>query len=293
MTRTSRICVALVAILWGFNFVVIRWGLNDVDPAAMTALRFLFTALPLIFFIDKPTMPILVVALYGILFGCGLWGLVSLAIALKTPAGFASILLQSSAFMSVVVAIVVFKEEVSALQLTGVTSAFVGFLTIVVFRGDTVPLVGVALVFTAAGFWTACNTIVRKFKPQNVVSFIVWSSLFVPLPIMAFWGIEQIFAASGNGLARFELRLPSQNGWISILFQSYVTTLLGYGIWTRAISRYGLANVAPLSLLVPVSGLAFGWLLYDEALNLSESVGVMFVLFGLVALSWRSIKHGE
>ena len=285
MTVISRLSVALVAILWGFNFVVIRWGLDGMDVVTMTALRFLLTAVPIVFFIGKPTIPIYVVALYGMLFGCGLWGLVNLAIAFGTPAGFASLLLQSSAFMSVIVAWVVFKEDVSKTRLLGVASAFVGFMIIAVFRGDAVPLIGAALLFVAAGFWTTCNVIIRLYKPADVVSFIVWSSMFVPLPLMLFWVGEQILADNNIVSTLSELELPSLSGWLSIIFQSYVTTLLGYGVWAHAISRYGLANVAPFSLLVPLSGLMFGWLLYDEVLGTIELAGVTLVISGLVALS--------
>jgi len=69
------------------------------------------------------------------------------------------------------------------------------------------------------------------------------------------------------------------------LFQSYVTTLFGYGVWTWAIGKHGLVNVAPFSLLVPTSGLIFGWLLYGETLSSISIVGSMLILAGLALLS--------
>ena len=39
--------LVLVAALWGFNFVVIRLGLDNFPPLFFSALRFFFAAVPL------------------------------------------------------------------------------------------------------------------------------------------------------------------------------------------------------------------------------------------------------
>ena len=41
MDYKVRFLVVAVALLWGFNFVVIKWGIESIDPAMMTALRYL------------------------------------------------------------------------------------------------------------------------------------------------------------------------------------------------------------------------------------------------------------
>jgi O-acetylserine/cysteine efflux transporter len=38
----------LTAAIWGFNFVVLKVALEDIPPFLLTALRFLFTALPVV-----------------------------------------------------------------------------------------------------------------------------------------------------------------------------------------------------------------------------------------------------
>ncbi len=40
MRLTHIFLVSLVVVIWGGNFVVIRWGIEDVDPYTMTAFRF-------------------------------------------------------------------------------------------------------------------------------------------------------------------------------------------------------------------------------------------------------------
>ncbi len=42
MSPTHLAAALLMVTIWGFNFIVIRWGLNDVPPLTLTflALRF-------------------------------------------------------------------------------------------------------------------------------------------------------------------------------------------------------------------------------------------------------------
>lgn len=255
----------------------------------MTVLRFWFTAVPMIFFIRKPDIRMSVIALYGVLFGAGIWGLVNVAVSIGTPAGFASLLLQLSAFLTVLAAVFLFKESLSKKKATGIIAAFVGFSVVVLFRSGSVPIGGVILVFAAAAFWTMCNMIIRVTEPDNVVSFIVWSSIFVPIPIiLAALGRQVVI--DGHVAWVYILHMPTVKAWVSILFQSFVTTLVGYSIWTLAITRYGLANVAPYSLLVPISGLFFGWVIYNETLSLAEFAGSLLVIFGLILLSIGQIQ---
>lgn len=72
----------LVTVIWGSNFSVIEVGLRDLDPFLLTALRFAFTALPLMVFVRRPVnVPLSAVATYGVLFGIGLWFVVNLSMS--------------------------------------------------------------------------------------------------------------------------------------------------------------------------------------------------------------------
>lgn len=287
MKFKEHLLAVLVVLIWGFNFVVIRWGIEDLHPLTMTLLRFLLTAIPMIFFIKKPDVAMGYVLGYGVLFGAGVWGLVNWAVFIGMPAGLASLLLQLSPFLTVLVTVVVFKEKLRLTQIIGIAIAFVGFLTICVLKtntadGNTVSYVGMILMFLAALFWSICNVIIKIAKPKNVVSFTVWSSLFVPIPILV---LTLLYGMLNETAMDALLQLPSIKGWVSVLFQAFITTLFGYSVWNRLIGRCGLAQVAPYSLLVPVSGLFFGWIVYDETLSLFELAGSLLVLLGLLLLT--------
>ena len=50
--------ILLVVAMWGFSFVPIKLGLREVPPFALAALRFFFAAVPLVFFVRPPRMPL-------------------------------------------------------------------------------------------------------------------------------------------------------------------------------------------------------------------------------------------
>ena len=51
--RDLALTLAVVA-LWGYTFVPMRIALDEVPPFALAALRFLFAAVPLVFFVRPP-----------------------------------------------------------------------------------------------------------------------------------------------------------------------------------------------------------------------------------------------
>jgi drug/metabolite transporter (DMT)-like permease len=85
------------------------------------------------------------------------------------------------------------------------------------------------------------------------VSFIVWTSVFpmLPLLLLSLW-------VDGAGFGDFAAAVHRLERAWSDRLSGLLSTLLGYGLWTRLLQRYAASTVAPLSLLVPVIGLLLG-----------------------------------
>ena len=77
------------------------------------------------------------------------------------------------------------------------------------------------------------------------------------------------------------------SGGLAILYLALIATIVGYVIWGKLLQRYPVAEVAPLTLLVPVVGLLAAWLLLGEQVQSAQWLGIALVLFGLlVNLFW-------
>ncbi|MEU9705472.1 EamA family transporter [Streptomyces sp. NPDC047981] len=270
------IAVAVTAI-WGLNFSIIKIGLKSVDPLILAGIRFALCALPAVFFLKRPQVPWRHIVGYGLVFGVGLWGVVNLGIEAGVSSGIASLVLQFSAFLTILLGAVVFRESLSRYQYAGMAVALVGLFSITFVTDGTVTLAGVALVLVGAVSWSVANVIMKKAEPKDTLAFLVWASLFAPVPLF-------LLDLVVNGTAGYAA-LPEQLGWsaiLSILFQAYPNTLLGYAVWNWLLREYPVSTVAPLSLLVPVFGVLGSVLIFGETLPALKLVAGALIVAGLV-----------
>jgi O-acetylserine/cysteine efflux transporter len=279
----------LVTLIWGSNFSVIEVGLRDLDPFLLTGLRFAFTAFPLILFLPRPRdVPMASLAAYGVLFGVGLWWVVNLAMSKGVSPGLSSLVLQFSAFFTVILSAVLLRERMRMPQLVGMLVAAAGLLVVIHATTGTSTTLGVVLVLLAAISWSVCNLIVKRNRPKDMVAFIAWSSVF-SAPVLF------LLTYVSEGAAPF-IALSHGVTWAaacSVLFQAYVTTVFGYMVWNNLMKKYPAASVAPLSLIVPVSGIVTSYLAFDEHFATGVWIGAAVMLVGVAIfvcapyLRWR------
>src|SRR6476469_10379272 len=99
--RSRHVLLAtLVAALWGFNFVPIHRVLDDVSPLRTAALRFVLAAVPAVFFVRRPPIPVRWLVLVGVPLGVGQFGLLFIGMDMGMPAGLASVVLQVQAIFT-------------------------------------------------------------------------------------------------------------------------------------------------------------------------------------------------
>ena len=266
----------LITAIWGINFSVIKLGLNSLDPFILSGLRFLLCAFPLIFFIKKPDTDFKYIIYYGLSFGVGLWGIVYLAMFFGISAGISSLILQMGVFFTVILGYLVFNEPIDLIKKIGFLIATIGLILVLYITDGSVTTIGICLVLIAALFMAISNIIVKKTQTKQVLSFLVWSSIFAPIPLFLLAFITQGSQAYVNFSSSLDL-----NAIFSILFQVYPTTLFGYWIWNSLINKYPVSSVAPLGLLVPIFGLLGSYLIFNEQIGLLKSLACLLIITGL------------
>lgn len=280
--RDLALLLVVVAV-WGFSFVPIKVGLREVPPFALAALRFLFAAVPLVFFVPRPRMPVTVVAAYGLAIGVFQFGLLFLGMQLGMPAGLSSIVIQMQVFFTIGLGVAFLGDRMRAENLLGAAIAALGVIVLAVHKirgGATSTLVGLALVLAAALAWSVGNIVAKRAAGEHdddMFALVVWSSLAPPVPLaLASYAFE-----GGPAMLR-AVASASALTWGCAVFLAYVATLFGFASWARLLHRYPTALVSPFALLIPVSGLASGALFLGESLAPMQAAGVALVLAGLV-----------
>ena len=266
----------LITAIWGVNFSVIKLGLNAVDPLILAGIRFTLCALPALFFIRKPDVKWRYIISYGLVFGIGLWGLVNLGIKTGLSAGIASLLLQFSAFFTILLGSLVFKESLNRYQIAGFTLACTGLLSIVFITDGSVTLFGTLLVLAGAVAWSIANIINKHSGTKQIFAFLVWSSAFSPIPLFLLdWLVN-----GANGYTALVNHLDARSV-LSILFQVYPNTLFGYWVWNSLLKQYPISTVAPLSLLVPVFGILGSMVIFGEDVSSVKILALLLIISGL------------
>lgn len=270
------VLAVLITAIWGVNFSVIKLGLATVDPFILAGIRFSLCALPAIFFIRKPDVPWRYIIGYGLVFGIGLWGVVNLGIKAGLSAGIASLVLQFSAFFTILLGGWVFKEALTRFQVLGMLIALAGLLCIIMISDGSVSLPGVLLVLVGAASWSVANIINKKASTKDVFGFLVWSSAFAPIPLFAL-----DYAVNGSAGYTTLVNQVDTTAVLSILFQVYPNTLFAYWIWNSLLKTYPVSTVAPLSLLVPIFGMIGSVFVFNESVPLSKVLAVVLIVLGL------------
>lgn len=273
------VLAALVVILvWGANFVVMKWGLEEFPPLLLAGIRFVFVAFPAIFFVPPPAISWRYVLMYGGTICVGQFMLLFLALWIGLPAGLASIVMQLQAFMTVGIAAIVLREAVLPQHVVGMILAVVGLVLLYPWSDNAqpVPVLGFLLALCGAFSWAVGNVVLKCAGQVRMLSLVVWGSLVAPLPFALlswmFEGHEQII---------YSLTHISLQGAAIIAYLSLVATLVGYVLWGDLLTRHPVARIAPLSLLIPVVGLLCASWFLGEHLVFLQWVGGLVVLAGL------------
>ncbi|MBR8314012.1 EamA family transporter [Burkholderia dolosa] len=276
MKLRDILLAVFITAIWGLNFSVIKLGLQSVDPFILAGIRFTLSAFPAVLLIRRPNVGLRYLAAYGLLFGIGLWGIVNLGIQAGLSAGIASLVLQFSAFFTILLGAAVFKESVTRYQIAGIAVALVGLACIITITDGTATPLGVTLVIVGAIAWSTANIVIKKSGTKDVLAFLVWSSLFAPIPLF-------VIAFLQHGAAGYAATFAHIDGKavFSILFQAYPTTLFGYWIWNVLLKKYPVSTVAPLSLLVPIFGMLGSVAIFGEHVGRPKILATLFIVLGL------------
>jgi len=293
VARTGRFAapagIALaVMVVWGATPVLTRIATDDLEPLWVAVLRTVLAgivAVPLVATTER-----------------------------RPPASSrARLLLGVSAAAGFVVFPVVFtigQERTSAMHGVGILAAlpvFTGLYGMLVTRrrpgqswlaGCALALAGEAVIVAVraggGGTATLVGDLLVLASALVVSAGYVAGALLVPRGFSSaattYWGVSLgALALVPLALALVAIVGPPHAGaasWAAVLFLAVVTSIVGYVGWYWALARGGIARIAPLQFLQPLSGLVLAALVLGERLTWPLAVGAAAVIGG-VAIARR------
>lgn len=275
----------LVAALWGFNFIAVKTGLSEMPPFLYCSARFVVACLPLIWFVKKPEVSWGIIIGIGVSQGIAKFGFMFLGLHLGMSAGLGSLVLQSQAFFTIVLSVLHLADKIRPNQIIGMLIAFCGIALIGVTLHAGGTLIGFLLILAAAISWAYCNILFKLAGNVNMFSLVVWSSLIPPIPMFLLSYIFEDPQAFSQIFSRMTIL-----GWSCLLFTACGSTWIGSSLWGILLRNYNPSLVAPYSLLIPIFGISFGYILLGEQFTPITYAACGLVFFGLIVNQWGMRK---
>ena len=295
-TSRDYLSALAVVIIWGLNFIFMKFALRDFTPFQMGAARYVFAVFPLILFIKRPNLDAKWLLYYGLFQGVGQFGFLFVGLKLGMTAALASVLMQTQVFFTAIFGFVLLHERPSRSLQIGLLLAASGLacfaMNYIAPQATSTPantssttLFGLIFCVLGASMWAASNIVVRKAQQSltkdtsfDAVAFLVWSSV---VPILPFVALTLLLDPE---ITRWRWLAAPWSSWASVAFLGWVATIAAYAMWTRLLKRHPANRVAPFSLGVPVVGITAGMLILGEQITSWQWGGITLVVAALLTV---------
>ena len=289
-TSAPVVVSLLVMVVWGATPVATRIATEDLEPLAIAVLRTVLAgivALPLVLATERrPPASQRARLLLAVSAAAGfvLFPVVYTIGQERTSAMHGVGILAALPVFTGLYAAIVARRRPGRWWLAGCALALAGEAVIVAVRagggGGEATLLGDLLVLAAAlvvsaGYVAGALLVPRGFSSAATTYWGVTLGAVVLAPV----GIV-LFGVHGAPHAGWK-------AWAAVLFLAVATSILGYVGWYWALARGGIARIATLQFLQPLSGLLLAALLLDERLTLPLALGAAAVIAG-VAIARRT-----
>lgn len=287
----AQAAFAVLGLVWGSNFLFMKWASVTISPGQITLLRVLFGFVPVaVYAISRGAlsrshvrhlhhflvMSVLATSVYYFAFASG---------ASLLPSGIAGALSGAIPLFSLVGAALFLRtERVTPLRVLGVVVGFAGVVLIARpwEAGGAVSLTGV--LFMAAGSASVGLSFVyaKRFLTDLDIAPAALTTYQIGLGLITLAVLTDL-----DGITAITGDLKALAGLVVGL--GLLGTGLAYILYYVIVERLGAVAASSATYLPPVVALAIGWLLVDEPIALLDLAAVLLILAGVItsASPWR------
>ena len=276
----------ILGAIWGSSFLFMRIAAADFGPIPLVGVRLLTGVVILLPFLWRARSRItrahwLRFVLIGALnsaipFSLFAWG------AERAPAGIGAIANSMTALFAALVAFVVFGERIGTRRAIALCVGFIGVVILASGRVAGENVTGAAIAGTVASlcYGFALNFTrhwLADLPPVVGVAGTLTCATVMALPLaVVTWPATPIPAMS----------------WLAATLLGVVCTGFAYFLFFRLIQRVGAPRASTTTYLVPIFGVAWGWLLLGEQPTWTMIASAVLIL-GSVILSQREAKPAK
>lgn len=279
--------ILLVIFIWGYTWVTMKIGLNDIPPFLFSTLRLLIGAIPvfmLLVLLKKPLFPdkrkIGSILVMSTLMSLGY--LATLTYGMQfVDSGQSSVLVYTMPIFVTLIAHFTIHERLTPFKITGICLGTVGILLILGpqflnFNAQTVT--GELLIIVSALSWACANVFSKvKFTGAEIINMTAWQLLIGAILLF-------VISLMTEDVSQTEWTLPAV---LSLLFNGIFSTAVTFIAWFWVLTKIE-ASLASMTLMaVPILGLFFGWMQLHETLTINILAGAFLICVGIFFAAFK------
>jgi drug/metabolite transporter (DMT)-like permease len=284
-TPSSYLLLFFQGAIWGSSFQAIKFALEGFGPVSVAAGRIFLAAVMVTLYalwrghhFPRDPRTLILLAVVG-LFNCALpfflisWGEQDL------ETGRTAIFMATGPLIALGIAhFSIADDRLTLFKGGGFAMGFIGVLFVIglePFQGDVGALLPQLAIICAATSYAVSGAIAKKI--ENVASSMFTACVLISASLMtvpASLFFEAPFDVGASG--------ASQSSLLAIFYLGLVPTGLAFLIRFHLLRTVGYTFVAQVGYLVPMFGVLFGVIIFDEALTPSIIFGLVLILTGVV-----------
>ncbi len=278
---------AVLALLWGFNWIVVKIGLRYVGPFDFAALRGICGVLGLfmaLIALRRPLRPQAVPAtiLLGLLQNTVFLALTNLAMV-TGGAGKTAVLVFTMPFWTILLAWPLLGEKPRGRQWVAVALAMAGLILILEPWALRTTLVSNVFATLGGISWAASVIVAKKLRERQQVpllSLTAWQMLFgtVPLVVIALVVPSPPIEWSGHFI-------------FSLAYAGFLATVVGWLLWLYVLNHLPAGTASINALAIPIIAVLGAWMVLGERPSPHELAGMLTIAGALVLVSLRGWKR--
>jgi drug/metabolite transporter (DMT)-like permease len=281
----------LVCLIWGLNFGVTKFALDQIPPLPFTAIRFAAASVLLavvIRLVERPA-PIPRGALKKLvllgLVGNTCYQLVFAVGLAKTTATNSALILSTVPTVVALFAGALGLERITPKMWFGIALGTAGVILVIATRGvgfdvKTLPgdLLTVLAVLCWAGYTVGLRRVPSGISPLRVTA------------ITTIAGTPGLVLAGVPGMLRLSWGTISRETWLALAYAAVLSLVVAYLLWNRSVKAVGGTRTAIYMCITPLFAVAGAWLLLGERPHPLQGVGAILIVAGVLLTRARDTK---
>ena len=286
---STDLLLLLMALIWGSNFTVIKYSLEDLLPLSFNALRFTLASMVMLIVGQLRRYSFKLAPGDGRrLFLLGLLGntcyqTLFITGMAHTRAGNAALILATTPMFTAILGRIRNHEYFTGGGVTGLVLAFAGIVIIVVSGRGEVSLgetvLGDSLLLASTVCWSVYTVgskqLMHTYGPMKATTIMMTS------------GTPFLLLICAPALLRQDWSRVRPVAWAGLVYSGLFAIALAYLIWSYGVRKIGSTRTAIYSNITPVVALLVAWPALGESPTLGQLAGAAVIFSGVYL-----VRHG-